>query len=214
MTHSGEAYTADDVLRMISEDEGEEFAQALKADGRGQHGNDFWNQKKDREAVYKAGEEPGAQPLFHGYLETDLPKNFAVKHKSEKFEHRIVAYLKAQGHTNKKIAELTGYRPEYIGQLLRLPWVAEVISDEIKRSGRDAVQEVIQAATSDAVGLLSDTIRNEKAGLRERLSAANAILDRAFGKPNQPITHREEIDPTKLSDAELAKLATAGGRAN
>ena len=44
-----------------------------------------------------------------------------------------------------------------------------------------------------------------------RVAAANALLDRGYGKPTQPIAQTvAKIDPNTISDEELAAIARNG----
>lgn len=149
---------------------------------------------------------PADTPLYN---ESDI-QNFAKGFVNEKYEHRIVAFLKAQGRSNKEIAELTGYHQSYVSQILRLPWVKDVIIDEIKRAGREEVQEILQASAVDSVLYLIETRDDTNAAHKDRIAAAKELLNRTYGAANQVITVREEVDMSKLSDAELAKIAARG----
>jgi Family of unknown function (DUF5681) len=45
------------------------------------------------------------------------------------------------------------------------------------------VQELARQKSSEAIETLSNIVRNEKAPPAARVAAANALLDRGFGKP-------------------------------
>jgi len=79
------------------------------------------------------------------------------------------------------------------------------ISDLAKQHANSAIEALVMIATSG---------ESEAA----RVSAANAILDRGYGKPQQSHEHtspdgsmspRPAIDASKLSDAALAELDAA-----
>lgn len=148
-----------------------------------------------------------AAPLFNN---ESLPTNFGKVYKFEKPEHRIIAYLKAQGLNNKEIAERTGLCYATICNVVRLPWVREIVLLEIQKNGRDAVQALLREETIPSLLTLVEIRDNDKAAARDRASAADRILDRALGKASQPITVTEKVDLDSLSDAELASIATSG----
>ncbi len=111
---------------------------------------------------------------------------------SEKPEHRIVCYLKAQGKSNKEIAELTGFTYPWVSQMLRQPWARQRILQLIKEAGGDEVTTLLQSTTTDSIYTLIDVRDDPKAKPAERTTAANALLDRVLGKPLQ----RVEADTT------------------
>ncbi len=164
-----------------------------------------------------AKEYDGNSEVFHNSKAAkfeDLPEYFARNYKKEKYEHRIMAYLKAQGLSNKEIAERTDYCYGAVCQIMQLPWVKQVIRDEIKRNGQDAVETLITASTFDSVMTLIAVRDNPNSQNRDKITASKELLDRAYGKACQPITYKEEKDLSKLTDEELAKVVASGGRAN
>ena len=48
--------------------------------------------------------------------------------------------------------------------------------------------------TGEALGALVKVLRSEDAQPSAVVAAANAILDRGFGKPSQPVEHSGEVD--------------------
>jgi hypothetical protein len=67
----------------------------------------------------------------------------------------------------------------------------------------------------EAIDTLSDIMRDEKAPPGARVAAANALLDRGFGKPTQPISQTlAKVDPSTLSDEELAAIVAQGPTVN
>jgi hypothetical protein len=127
----------------------------------------------------------------------------------EKPEHRVIIFLKAQGFSNKEIAEQTGYSPVMVSQIVRQPWAQDRILAIIHEAGVDAVQTLLQGAAADAVSRLISEMDNDLARPSERISAAEKLLDRLYGKPNQPIEHRS-LNLSEMSDEELARIATSG----
>ena len=58
-------------------------------------------------------------------------------------------------------------------------------------------------------------MRDEKVAPAARVAAANALLDRGYGKPIQPISQTvTKVDPSTLSDEELAAIVSQGATVN
>jgi hypothetical protein len=146
--------------------------------------------------------------------DVSIPEHIKRNYKNEKWEHRIVAFLKAQGYSNKEIAERTGYTTASVSNIIQTPWAKQLIMEEINRSGRTAVDVLLQSTVVDNIEFLASTVNNDKAQTRDRISAANSLLDRALGKPTQTIAHKEAPNLDSLTDAELAAIAAKGARQN
>lgn len=72
------------------------------------------------------------------------------------------------------------------------------------------IRDLAQQYTEEALQKLAEVMRT---GVSEqaRVAAACAILDRGHGRPAQTIhaTHRHEVDPEAVTDAELATIAAS-----
>lgn len=181
------------------------------------------NKAGDRRGIHDHATAGGPRPsleekpydgnaAFMHNMRDELPS--WLKHKKEKWEHRICAYLKAQGYSNVEIAAKTGYTPAGIWQIMQLPWVKEVIRTEINKNGQAAVEQLLKASTFDSVCKLLEVRDNPNAQPRDVIAASKELLDRVYGKPNQPITHVEAKDLNALSDQELEAIARSGGVQN
>lgn len=137
----------------------------------------------------------------------DLP-TAAIIH--EKPEHRLIVYLKAQGHSNKEIADRTGYTQAWISQLTRQPWFRLRLVQELKEAGVDAIESVLKSTALDSVFTLVDLRDDNSAPKAVRAACANSLLDRFRGKPVQTVQHEEKRLPktSEISaiDNELAEL--------
>lgn len=128
--------------------------------------------------------------------------------KKEKYEHRIVAHLKAEGLTNVEIATHVGLTPAAINYIVKQPWCEAQILEIIHRRGGDRVEAFISEKALPAVSTLATIMENEKSANRDRIAAARELLNRKYGNPTQPITvHNKNADPKDLSDDELANIA-------
>lgn len=69
-------------------------------------------------------------------------------------------------------------------------------------SGRPKMSEdakaMLKAATSDAVKLLVDTLNNPEEKTETRVRCAETVLDRVYGKANQPIDLGGEVPKIEI----------------
>lgn len=74
------------------------------------------------------------------------------------------------------------------------------------------MNELARQHTTEAIQVLVQIMWDEKAPASARLSAADKILDRAWGKPTQFITGDEQRFRTanEMTDDELAIIAAGG----
>jgi hypothetical protein len=73
------------------------------------------------------------------------------------------------------------------------------------------VQELARQQSPQAINTLVAIMGDEKAPPAARVAAANALLDRGYGKPTQPISQTlAKIDPSTMSDEELAAIIQNG----
>lgn len=157
----------------------------------------------EREArLHGASEAPSPRPLWNPFT----GKHHVRKH--EKLEDRLVILMKSAGYTNVEIAEQLGITPVTVSYILKQPWAAEQVLEEIERSGRDKVVATLQGAAYDAALRLIE-ISESASSEQVKLKANNDVLDRVLGRPNQPVSYKN-VDLESLSDEELAKLVTAG----
>ena len=77
------------------------------------------------------------------------------------------------------------------------------------------VQELARQRSPEAINTLAAIMDDPKAPPAARVAAANSLLDRGYGKPTQPISQTlTKIDPTTMSDAELAAIVGNGMQAD
>jgi hypothetical protein len=73
------------------------------------------------------------------------------------------------------------------------------------------VQELARHQSPQAINTLAEIMGDEKAAPAARVAAANALLDRGYGKPTQLVAQAlVKVDPATLSDEELAAIAIGG----
>jgi hypothetical protein len=77
------------------------------------------------------------------------------------------------------------------------------------------VQELARKRSPDAINTLAAIMDDQKAPPAARVAAANSLLDRGYGKPTQPISQTlTKIDPSTMSDEELAAIVRRGKQAD
>ena len=127
----------------------------------------------------------------------------AVELSHEKVRHRLVAVLKATGSlTDREIAELTGYSPTHVSTICKQTSAERLILERMHGTG-DVAMKVLQDASVAAAHRLvkiAETAEN----VETKRKANNDILDRKYGKPNQPYSVSQKA-ASDLTDAELAK---------
>jgi hypothetical protein len=118
----------------------------------------------------------------------------------EQWYHRTVAYMKAAGSSNVEIARVTGKSQACINYLVRQPYMVEMIGEEVKKTGDEAMTTLRNATNEAAVALVE--IARTSENVETKRKACNDILDRKYGKPNQPYSVRD-VKAEDVSDAEL-----------
>lgn len=123
----------------------------------------------------------------------------------EQPHHRVILDLLGQGFTVSEIARQTGFSVFAVSNVKRQNWAQPRILETMDMQ-RDSVIEALKANALSAVDTLISVHENTNSPAAVRVAAADKILDRVYGKPNQPITHGGSVDVNKLSDAELAAM--------
>ena len=76
-------------------------------------------------------------------------------------------------------------------------------------------RKLARQKSPEAIITLANIMNDEKAPPAARVAAANALLDRGYGKPTQPISQTlAKVDPSTISDEELAAIAMNGTSVN
>lgn len=132
----------------------------------------------------------------------------AYEFKNERAEHRIILEYIAKGYTDVEIAELVGRSAPMIGYVRKQPRYQAGLLNDIKRKLNED-QEVVQFIRENvvkAVETLAQVMNATDARNSDRIAAAEALLNRRYGKPNQPVNAGNTVDLNHLSDADLAKM--------
>lgn len=129
----------------------------------------------------------------------------------ERYEHRVIAFLKLEGKSNTEIAQETGFTDSTISYILKQPWVEELILQEIHKRGGSEVNAFFQESALPAVKLLAQVVKDADAANKDRINAAKAILDRAGFGPSSEVSVRHSKDIDEYSDEELVAIITGAG---
>jgi hypothetical protein len=101
---------------------------------------------------------------------------------SERPEHRIMIYLRAQGRTIKEISTATGYSYHWVGQIVRQPWFKQRLLTLLDEEGRDVLQTMLKAEAIPSIETLVEIRDDPKARHSDKISATKELLDRYLGK--------------------------------
>lgn len=132
----------------------------------------------------------------------------AYELQNERVRHRVMLEYIAKGHTDKEIAAMMGCSAPMVGYIRKQPRYQEGLLNEVKRKMNEdqEVVEFIKANVVKAVTTLASVMSDSEARDSDRISAAEALLNRRYGKPNQPVNAGNTVDLNHLSDADLAKM--------
>lgn len=122
----------------------------------------------------------------------------------ENERHRVILYLKAQGASDKRIAQITGMSNAYIGVIKKQSWFREKLVRMLEEKGGNLVENLIKVNAVDAVNVLEDlmhTAQNENV----RAKCAVAFLDKVVGDRLNLITESKSKKPDEL-DEQIAAL--------
>lgn len=127
--------------------------------------------------------------------------------KTETARDRLIVMMKAQGMSDRAIAEQLNMNHSVVSNICRQPFARRLIIKTIEEEGRDKISTIVNGALEDSFATVIDIMSDEKSGPRARLSAAQIIQDRVMGKPKQYIEQRSgrlEASPENI-DAKIAE---------
>jgi transposase len=134
----------------------------------------------------------------------------------EKPEHRAIIFYKAQGLSNREIAEKTGYTTVAISNTLRQPWARERLLEEIrKRAEGDPSSAILAGERLNNLFHFIEVRDNPEATIAERSAAARELLDRDLGKAIQKsevVVARVNLADKEALDREEERLAAEEAR--
>jgi hypothetical protein len=118
--------------------------------------------------------------------------------------HRqIVIRAMESGKTNTELAQEFGVTGSMVNYVLLQPWAKKYMSENMHKHGMQKVEVLLKGAVAGAVERLITEMDNPKARAAERISAAEKILERVYGRAAQPMIHVQAAPVKDMSDAEL-----------
>lgn len=121
-----------------------------------------------------------------------LPPNLHIA--KEASQHRIIVYLKAQGHTNREVAKATGFSEAWVSQIVRQAWFRERLALELREAGLDPVKQFLKGEVMPSFQVIADVRDDKSAPPAARIAAADKILDRVFGKPTVTVHSEHTVN--------------------
>ena len=124
----------------------------------------------------------------------------------------LVCYMAIAGKTNKEIAKHLDISPAIVSSVLRQPWARKFITEEARAMAGGEVMDMLKGEAGKSVKTLIELRDDGNVLPSTRLQAANAILDRALGKPAQQVvnekqtTYNDAAKEAESIDRELAEL--------
>lgn len=149
--------------------------------------------------------------LLNGLFNRKDP-NLAIL--SEKPEHRLLLYMKAEGLSNREIAQRSGYTEPWLSQLFRQPWATKRLVEILNQTGIETVAGLIRAAAADSVITLIALRDDTETPAAVRKACSTDILDRYLGKAVQPLMDVSDKDLERMSDADLERIAARSAQSN
>ena len=111
------------------------------------------------------------------------------KYKHEKPEHRLMLWLRLNGHNNKEIASIAGYSPQVVSQVAKQPWFQEAFCRLSSEMGKDSVETYLEGEIVPTLQRLVQ-LRDGAESDAVRKAACDSILDRIRGKPTVRVESR------------------------
>ena len=128
--------------------------------------------------------------------------------KKERPIHRVMIELAAKGYNNREIADMTERSAVNVNNALRQPHSQQFLADTIRAKVSED-ERVVELIKDNAFALADKLVKLALAPTthpRDVIAAANSILDRRYGKANQPINRGSDVDLNKLTDEELYSM--------
>lgn len=125
----------------------------------------------------------------------------------EKPEHLVAVYLKAEGNTNTEIAEAMGMSPVAISNILRQEWAVRRLTEIIHTNGSREVKELLsESQAAKSIRTLIEIRDNKNAQNADRIKAANAHIERVYGKAAQPVINHQGLNLEGLVNLPQSEL--------
>lgn len=103
------------------------------------------------------------------------------KYIREKPEHRLMLWLKLNGHNNREISNISGYGYQSVCNVCKQPWFVEAFCRISTEMGKDAVETFLEGEIVPTLSRLGELRYSESDAVSK--AACDSILDRIRGKP-------------------------------
>jgi len=125
-------------------------------------------------------------------------------YKKEKPEHRLMLWLRLQGHNVKETAALTGYTPQTVSNVCKQPWFLSAFARLSSEAGKDAVQTLLEGEILPAINRTIDLANNAESEAIQ-LAANKELIDRFLGKATVKVEQKitGDVTTTVLDAAKL-----------
>ena len=168
--------------------------------------NDFW-----RFSRYRLGSRfNGINASLPGALFNDNEATRPLKQESP--AHRRMVTLAEQGYTAREIADSLGFNRFTVQNALRQPNARKHMIETMQQDVSQEIKRFLEAEVLPSLETLKSVRDSDFAKPGERVAAANALLDRHMGKPNQPFTatttHGKSVSDMSVAELDAALAAT------
>ena len=128
----------------------------------------------------------------------DKDPNLAIL--TEKPEHRVIMFLRAQGKSAQEVAKVTGFSYQWILQVCRQPWFKKRLIETIREAGQDEVELFVKGEILPSLMTLAEIRDDPESKDSTRVAACNSILDRGLGKSVQHIKTEQIKSPDQAHE--------------
>jgi len=142
-------------------------------------------------------DEVDVRPLFN-----QQDPNVKIKH--ERMVHRQMAWRVGAGSTQREISHEFGYSEAWVSQICRQEWFQEMVLEEITKTGRSVVDELVKNAAPGSVLKLIE-LRDSSKSESVQFNASKELLNRYMGNTTTVIRH-EENEASKDPVEEVERL--------
>ena len=118
--------------------------------------------------------------------------------------HRTMINMAVAGYQITEIAKLTGYCNNTVSNVLKQPWARKYMVQEAKKTVQQEIKTLLEQEALPSLRTLITVRDSDTARPSDRANAANALLDRFLGKPQQSVLI-EEKNPAEMTDEELRR---------
>lgn len=136
---------------------------------------------QERRSRFNGGKLENGEFTLHAFVDTATHGN-----KDEQPWHRMAAHLLLRGMSNRQVAEAAGVALSTIGTLRGQRWFQEFLALEAAKTGQ-SISQVIKGEVLASLETLLEIRDDPEASRREKMLAAQIIIEHGEGKPVQKV---------------------------